>query len=54
MYRKKRQQNPNDNVKYTLANVNLRDAKSTSANVIEVIPEGSPVQVVDRCSRRLV
>ena len=33
--------------KYTLANLNLRDKKSTSANIITVIPAGSKVEVVD-------
>lgn len=47
MHIKKRQANPNTNIKYTLANLNLRDGKSTSANVITVIPRGSMVQVVD-------
>ncbi|WP_343347431.1 L,D-transpeptidase family protein [Terrisporobacter petrolearius] len=43
----KRQQSSNDNVKYTLANLNLRDGKSTKANVITVIPAGSKVNVMD-------
>ena len=43
---KKRQTN-SDNIKYTLANLNLRDGKSTSANIITVIPKGSTVQVID-------
>lgn len=47
MRRNKRQGNPNDNVKYTLANVNLREEKSTNSNVITVIPAGSKVQVID-------
>ncbi|MEG0857444.1 MAG: SH3 domain-containing protein [Terrisporobacter sp.] len=34
-------------IKYTLANVNLRDNKSTKANIITVIPEGSKVVVID-------
>ena len=33
--------------KYTLANLNLRDEKSTEGRVIEVIPAGSKVQVVN-------
>lgn len=36
-----------DSYKYTLANLNLRDKKSTSANIITVIPAGSKVEVVD-------
>lgn len=47
MHRNKRQVNPNDSVKYTLANLNLRDEKSTQGNVITVIPAGSKVQVID-------
>lgn len=47
MHRNKRQVNPNDTVKYTLANVNLREGKSTNSNVITVIPSGSKVQVID-------
>ena len=47
MRRIKRQQGLNDNVKYTLANLNLRDEKSTEANVIIVIPAGSKVNVLD-------
>ncbi|WP_455540021.1 L,D-transpeptidase family protein [Terrisporobacter sp.] len=46
MYKYKRQQNQVV-FKYTLANVNLRDRKSTEGGVIEVIPSGSKVQVVD-------
>lgn len=47
MGRIKRQQGSNDNIKYTLANLNLRDAKSTEANIITVIPSGSKVFVID-------
>lgn len=47
MRKNKRQQDSNDTVKYTLANLNLRDAKSLDANVITVIPAGSEVQVID-------
>ena len=47
MHRKKRQPNQNIDIKYALANLNLRDAKSTKANVIAVIPAGSKVQVID-------
>lgn len=47
MGRNKRQQSSNDNVKYTLANLNLRDGKSTKANIITVIPAGSKVNVMD-------
>lgn len=36
-----------DSYKYTLANLNLRDKKSTSANIITVIPAGSKVELVD-------
>lgn len=46
MRTKKRQTN-SDNIKYTLANLNLRDGKSLNANVITVIPKGSMVQVID-------
>lgn len=42
----KRQQNEMA-FKYTLANLNLRDEKSTEGRVIEVIPAGSKVQVVN-------
>ena len=44
---KKRQENTDNNIKYTLANLNLRDGKSLNANVITVIPKGSMVQVID-------
>ena len=47
MNRKKRQENTDNNIKYTLANLNLRDGKSLNANVITVIPKGSMVQVID-------
>lgn len=33
--------------KYTLVNTNLREEKSTSSNIITVIPEGSKIQVID-------
>ncbi|SCG95918.1 MULTISPECIES: L,D-transpeptidase family protein [unclassified Romboutsia] len=33
--------------KYTLANLNLREGKSTSSNIISVIPAGSRVTVID-------
>ena len=33
--------------KYTLVNTNLREEKSTSSNIIAVIPEGSKIQVID-------
>ena len=33
--------------KYTIANVNLRDDKSTSANILTVIPKNSRVEVLD-------
>lgn len=36
-----------ENYKYTLRNLNLRSTKSTSGDVITVIPAGSKVQVVD-------
>ena len=47
MRKYKRQQVQDENIKYTLANLNLRDAKSTEAKVLTVIPSGSKVQVVD-------
>lgn len=36
-----------ENYKYTLRNLNLRSTKSTSGDVITVIPAGSKIQVVD-------
>ena len=33
--------------KYTLVNTNLREEKSTSSNIITVIPEGSKIKVID-------
>lgn len=33
--------------KYTLSNLNLREAKSTSSNIIVVIPKGSKVEILD-------
>lgn len=33
--------------KYTLKNLNLRDGKSTSSNIITVIPKGSKIEVID-------
>lgn len=45
MNRKKRQENQQA-FKYTLANLNLRDTKSTEGKVITVIPAGSKVQVI--------
>lgn len=45
MRKYKRQQN--QNYKYTLANLNLRENKSTSSNVITVIPAGSKIEVLD-------
>lgn len=47
MHKNKRQLNPNENIKYTLANLNLRDEKSVNGKVITVIPKGSQVQVID-------
>ena len=47
MRRYKRQILPEDTEKYTLANLNLREEKSTAAKVLTVIPAGSKVQVVD-------
>lgn len=41
---KRQQQNA---YKYTLANTNLREEKSTSSNVITVIPAGSKIQIID-------
>ena len=43
----KRQQSADETIKYTLANVNLREEKSTESPVITVIPSGSKVQVLD-------
>lgn len=37
----------NDIYKYTLANVNLRSSKSTSSDVLAVIPFGSKIQILD-------
>lgn len=45
MKKYKRQQE--NSYKYTLANTNLREEKSTTSNVITVIPAGSMVQVID-------
>ena len=39
MRRYKRQILPEDTEKYTLANLNLREEKSTTAKVLTVIPE---------------
>lgn len=47
MRRYKRLILPEDTEKYTLANLNLREEKSTAAKVLTVIPAGSKVQVVD-------
>ena len=33
--------------KYTLANLNLRSSKSTSGDIITVIPQGSKVEILD-------
>lgn len=33
--------------KYTLKNLNLRDGKSTSANIVTVIPKGTKVELVE-------
>lgn len=38
---------PSPMYKYTIANVNLRETKSTSANILAVIPSGTKVQVLD-------
>ncbi|MBC6696114.1 SH3 domain-containing protein [Terrisporobacter mayombei] len=45
--RKFKRQTEETAYKYTLANVNLREEKSTSSNIITVIPAGSKVQVID-------
>ena len=45
MRKYKRQEN--ENYKYTLANLNLRENKSTSSNVITVIPAKSKIEVLD-------
>lgn len=45
MKKYKRQQQNSE--KYTLANTNLRKEKSTSSNIITVIPAGAMVQVID-------
>ena len=45
MKKYKRQQQNSE--KYTLANTNLREEKSTSSNIITVIPAGAMVQVID-------
>lgn len=47
MRKYKRQVDQDDNIKYTLANLNLREGKSTSAKIIALIPAGSKVQVID-------
>lgn len=47
MHRNKRQPVQNDNVKYALANLNLREGKSKNAKIIAVIPAGSQVKVID-------
>ena len=44
--RKYKRQNQNS-YKYTLANVNLRESKSLTSNVLTVIPAGSKVQIID-------
>lgn len=44
--RKYKRQNQNF-YKYTLANVNLRESKSLTSNVLTVIPAGSKVQIID-------
>ncbi len=33
--------------KYALRNLNLRSSKSTSSNIITVIPAGSKIQILD-------
>lgn len=43
---KKYERQQQNSYKYTLANTNLREEKSTSSNVITVIPIGSKVQVI--------
>ena len=45
MRKYKRQES--ENYKYTLANLNLRENKSTSSNVKTVIPAGSKIEVLD-------
>lgn len=44
---KKFKRQPNDSFKYTLGNLNLREEKSTTANILTVIPKGSNVEVLD-------
>lgn len=46
MHKYKRQQNQMV-FKYTLANLNLRDTKSTEGRIITVIPAGSKIQVLN-------
>ena len=45
MKNQKREANPI--YKYTLANLNLRSSKSTSGDIITVIPQGSKVEILD-------
>ena len=47
MGRFKRQQSADETIKYTLANVNLREEKSLEAPILALIPGGSKVQVLD-------
>lgn len=44
---KKYKRQPNELYKYTLANLNLREEKSTGANILTVIPAGAKVEVID-------
>lgn len=45
--KKRKRQVSEETFKYTLANLNLRDSKSTEGNIITVIPAGSKVEVID-------
>lgn len=47
MGRFKRQQSADETIKYTLANVNLREEKSLESPILALIPGGSKVQVLD-------
>lgn len=38
---------PDDSYKYTLANLNLRESKSTKSNILAVIPIGTKIQILD-------
>ena len=36
-----------ENYKYALKNINLRKSKSTSGDIITVIPAGSKISIID-------